>query len=81
MQPIRTRLVASAIAPSSVHPSNTSPRFPRGPIDAKWSKFQQWSKPASCAIRQTARSSSTGCELGRQLQADSQLVHASEPYV
>jgi hypothetical protein len=26
-------------------------------IEAKWSNTQQWSKPASSAIRQTARSS------------------------
>ena len=57
MQPIRTRAVASAIAPSIVHPSKTSSSG-SPPIAAKWSKFQKWSKPPASATRQTARSSS-----------------------
>ncbi len=58
MQPIRTVLVASAIAPSSVHASRMSPVV-SSRIEAKWSKFQTWSKPALSATRQIARSSST----------------------
>jgi len=64
MQPIRTRFVASAMAPSNVQPSKTSPRLPCAPIEAKWSKFQQWSNPASSTTRQTARSSSTVVSCG-----------------
>jgi len=57
MQPMRTRVVASAMAASIVQASKTSSSG-SPPIPAKWSKSQQWSKPASSAIRQTARSSS-----------------------
>src|SRR5437762_10759491 len=58
MQPMRARFVASAIAACSAHPSYTGPPGPLGPIDARWSKSQTWSKPPSSAIFQHARSSS-----------------------
>src|SRR5712692_8762930 len=68
MTPIRVRRVASAIAPSSVQPSRIGPPVPRPPMVAKWSKTQQWSKPASSAIRQTSRSSATVVHCGECLR-------------
>src|SRR5437588_2420414 len=62
-QPIRTRLVASAIAASRLQPSNTGPAgSPR--MAAKWSKPQIWSKPASSPTCQTARRCSTVVFIG-----------------
>ena len=57
MHPIRTRFVPSAIAARCVQPSKTSPVGPAPPIEAKWSKVQHVSKPASSAICQTCRRS------------------------
>src|SRR5436190_19564652 len=56
MQPMRTRLVASAIAACSAQPSYTGPPGPLGPIVARWSKSQRWSNPPSSPIFQIARS-------------------------
>src|SRR3954469_13530061 len=54
---MRARSVASAIAASSIQPSNTGPEGSEK-IGLKWSKPQMWSKPASSPMRHTARSSS-----------------------
>src|SRR5205809_4657419 len=56
MQPMRARLVASAIAACSAQPSYTGPPGPLGPIVARWSKSQRWSNPPSSPIFQIARS-------------------------
>ena len=53
-QPTRVREVVAAIAASSAHASTMGPSS-RPPSVAKWSMHQQWSKPASSAIRHTAR--------------------------
>src|SRR5437773_11687432 len=53
---MRTRLSASAIADCSAQPSYTGPPGPLGPIEARWSKSQRWSKPPSSPIFQIERS-------------------------
>ena len=42
----------------SDQPSKTGRSGPPAPIAARWSKTHTWSKPASSAIRQSARKSS-----------------------
>src|SRR4029450_9111693 len=56
MSPIRTHVVASAMADSRVIPSNTSPAG-SAKIGAKWSNAHRWSNPASSAMRHTVRRS------------------------
>jgi hypothetical protein len=53
--------------------------LPRAPIDAKWSKFQLWSNPASSAIRQTVRISTTVVNCGASF-SPMRTSFTPEPY-
>ena len=70
MHPIRTRVVASAIAPSSVHASRMSP-VGSSRIEAKWSKFQTVVEARLVGDVPDGAKFLYGRELGRQLEPDS----------